>query len=234
MPLPTADHRQGPIARGIGALADKLRARLYNPQITMAFPPDEVARRATSLPPLPPGFSLVVPRSEHEIAIWMELLSEEPSFGAWTRQRLDSEIIENLVSPTAISLLLHDGRGVGCSCTIDGSTSRRRIASGMYLYIRPRYRARTSFGYMLTILALHHGLAAGYDNLWANTYPDRLSALAIYLSIGCRPVHRTASSFWQWRRVRKRLGPAVEQLKRREQRRNGAAATRASADMPAK
>jgi hypothetical protein len=229
-----ADDSKGTRSPGLATVVAQLRARLYNPQITMAFPVEEVAKRAASLPQLPKGFSLIVPASERDFALWIDLLNEEPSFGQWTRERLEREILANMVSPTAASLILHEGRGIGCSCAIDGSTRDKRIAYGMYLYIAPKYRARTAFSYILTILALHHGLAVGYPNLWANTYPDRLSALAIYLSIGCRPVYRTLSSVLQWRNVRKRLGPAVEQMKRRDERRLAAATARGDAGVSVK
>jgi hypothetical protein len=201
------------------SLVRKVRARLHTPQITMEFPTEEVAKRFSDLPPFPAGFSSVVPTTPEHFASWIDLLNEEPVFYTWTMERLKNEVLDNMVSATAASLIFHQGRAIACSCAIDGSTKRHRIALGMYLYVSPKYRARTSLAYILTILALHHGLMAGYERLWANTFPDRLSALAIYLSIGCRPVYRTLSSPWQWRKVRKRLGPVVEKMKRRDGRR---------------
>jgi hypothetical protein len=199
-------------------LARVLWAKIHHDQITMRFPKEDIARRCAALPALTDGFSIIVPTSEEHYDAWIDLLNAEPTFGRWTRERLKSELLTQLVSPGSVSLLLHDGEAIGCSCTVDGSTRRKRIAVGTYLYVKPKYRARTSIAYVLTVMALGHGAAAGYRHLWAHTYPDRLSALAIYLSVGCHPVYRTLGSFFQWRRVTKRLKPVVAKLKRKHDR----------------
>jgi hypothetical protein len=206
------------IRRVIGSLIAGLLSRIYSPQITVGFPVEQVVRHTVGLPMLPEEYSMIVPKSEHDLTLWANLLNEEPSFGFWTAIRLRNEILSKLVSPSAASLILHRGRGIACVCAIDGSTPRKRIAYGMYLYVTPRYRARTALSRILTITAFNSGRVAGYRNLWANTFPDRLSALAVYLSIGCRPIHRTLSSVLQWRAVTRRLGPAVERMKRRNDR----------------
>jgi hypothetical protein len=199
-------------------LARVLWARLYYNQITMAFPKEEIAQRRAALPALPEGFSLIVPTTEEHYAAWLDLLNAEPAFGRWSRERLQSELLSQLVAPGAASLMLHDGEVIGCSCAVDGSTRRKRIALGTYLYVKPKYRARTSIAYVLTVMAFGHGVAAGYDHIWTHAPTHRLSALAIHLSLGCRPVYRTLSSFFQWRKVLKRLNPVVAKLKRKHDR----------------
>jgi hypothetical protein len=215
-----------PIRQAIGSFFAGLASRIYSPQITVAFPIEEVARRTAGLPALSSEYAMIVPSSERDLALWVDLLNEEPSFGGWSIARLRKEILGKLVSPVAATLILHKGRAIACVCAIDGSTQRKRIAYGMYLYVTPKYRARTSLSRVLTITAFNNSLAVGYRHLWANTYPDRLSALAVYLSVGCRPIYRSLSNLLQWRAVTRRVGPAVERMKRRNERQAATAANR--------
>jgi hypothetical protein len=193
------------------------------------FPVDEVRKSAAALPPLPKGFAAVIPTTEAHFSAWVALLNEEPGFGCWTMERLKTELLAKLV-PSAALLVLHEGRAIACACATDASTPRRKIAVGMFLYVVPKYRRKAEIAAVTTFGMLNQCVIHGYQEIVASTDPERLSALALYLSNGSRPVCRTFGSWLRWRRILKRLGPTLEKMQRRQARRRALQENQYAAD----
>lgn len=193
------------------------RAQLFTQQVLLEFPIEELKKRADALAVLPSDFMPVVPRTDDEFAAWVSLLNEEPDFGHWTLERLKSELLGRLV-PNAALTIWHEGRAIACACALDTPRGSRRIATGMYLYVTPKYRGRSDVAYATTYGMLYQCVGQGYDQVVASTDPTRLSALALYLSNGCRPVRRTLRCWYRWRGIMKRLGPTLEKMKQRKAR----------------
>jgi hypothetical protein len=201
-----------------GRLWRYLHTQFAETQLLIEFPPNEIRKHAEALPPLPPNFALLIPRSETDYVAWIALLNQETSFGHWTRERLQRDILARMV-PDAALMILDRGQPISCACAIDASTARRKIAVGMFLYVMPQYRARSEIAATTTFRMLYQTVSHGYDQVVATTDPERLSAIALYLSNGSRPVRRTLRSWLQWRRVLKRLRPTLAKLAARKARR---------------
>ena len=144
------------------------------------------------------------------------LLNEEPGFGAWTGARVQAELMDQLAHPLAATLVLHKGAPVALAFATDASTRRKRVAHGMYLYVVPAHRRKSQLGAFIVYDTLGGCLEAGYDSVMGFTDPDRLSALLLYLSNGALPVHDSLSSYWHWRKIRRRLAPALQRMNRQK------------------
>ena len=191
-----------------------LVARVYPRQIAFEFPIEVLAERRRNLPALPAGYEVRQPPDPGDEATIAALLQQESGFGDWTIARVRHEILGSLAHPLAATLILHNGTPAACGFATDASTRRKQIARGMYLYVAPAYRARTQVATYITYSTLGHCVDAGYQEVVAFTDPERLSALLLYLSTGARPLHDTISSLWQWRRIQRRLAPALRRVAR--------------------
>lgn len=198
----------------IAKIARILAGRIHRRQIAFEFPLDMLAQGRAALPALPDGFELRQPPDAGDYDAIATLLQQEPGFGTWTRARLQSEVFDRLAHPLAATLILRDGVPAASGFATDASTRHRKVAHGMYLYVAPAYRSRTNLAPFITFCTLGHCIDAGYQQVIAYTDPERLSALLLYLSIGVRPIRDTISSFWQWRRIERRLAPALQRLAR--------------------
>jgi hypothetical protein len=191
-----------------------LAARTYRRQIALEFPLEVIAERSRELPALPAGYEVHQPPHPGDAQAIATLLQQEPGFGDWTEVRVQDEILARLAYPLAATLILHNGSPAAFGYVTDGSTRRKRVAHGMYLYVAPAYRSRTQVAIYITYGTFRPAAAAGYQQVVAYTDPERLSALLLYLSTGARPLRDTISSIWQWRRIMRRLAPALRRLAR--------------------
>ncbi len=144
------------------------------------------------------------------------LLNQEGGFGTWTAARVQAELMDKLAHPLAATLVLHGGLPVALGFATDNSTRRKRVAHGMYLYVVPAHRRRAQLGVFVVYNTLGGCIDAGYDCVMAFTDPDRYSALLLYLSNGALPVHDSLSSYWNWRKIRRRLAPALRRMDRQK------------------
>ncbi len=126
------------------------------------------------------------------------------------------ELLSKLAHPKAATLVLYDGVPVATGFATDESTRRRKIAHGMYLYIVPAHRGRSKLAAFIMYTTLGVCVEAGYDQVLAFTDPTRLSALLLYLSNGARPVKQSLSCWWRWRKIERRLAPALKRAARRQ------------------
>ena len=194
-----------------------VRAQLFAEQVLIEFPIEELRKRADALNSLPPGYSAIIPSTPAHFEAWAALLNEEPSFGHWTTQRIRDELLAELV-PNAALTIWHQQRAIACACAIRTGTASWRVATGMYLYVTPKYRRRADIAYATTYGMLYECVKSGYDQVVATTDPSRLSALALYLSNGSRPVRNTLIGWYRWRGILKRLGPTLAKMRERRAR----------------
>jgi hypothetical protein len=52
------------------------------------------------------------------------------------------------------------------------------------------------------------------------TDPTRLSALLLHLSNGARPVKQSLSCWWRWRKIQRRLAPALKRKRPQRSKNN--------------
>jgi hypothetical protein len=201
-----------------------LSARVYRRQIAIEFPLEVIAARSRELSPLPTGYELRQPPLPGDAPAIADLLQQEPGFGEWTGARVQDEILTKLAYPAGAVLVLHNGVPAAFGYVADASTRHMRIGHGMYLYVAPAHRSRTQVAVTVTYTTFGPAAAAGYQRIIAFTDPERLSALLLYLSTGARPLYDTISSFWQWRRILRRLAPALQRLARQRAARAAAQA----------
>jgi len=212
------DHAKRPVWQTIPMkILGVLRNQFLTQQVLIEFPIEELRKRSDALAALPAGYKAIVPHTEEHLAAWTALLNEEPSYGYWTSERLKRELLDHLV-PNAALTIWHEGHAIACACAINTPRGGRKIATGMYLYVTPKYRGRAEVAYATTYGMLFQCVKHGYDQVVATTDPSRLSALALYLSNGCRLVHRTLISWYLWHGIMKRLGPTLEKMRQRKAR----------------
>jgi hypothetical protein len=192
-------------------------------QVAYAFPVETAAERLRKLRPLPPEYVVRQPPDPQDADAIAALLHEEPSFGVWTGIRVRAELLDQTAGPRSATLVLYEGVSVACAFVVDRSTPRKRLAHAMFLYITPAHRNRSQLSNYVVDCTLAAVSEAGYKTVIGYTDPHRLSALLIYLSIGCRPIYDTIPSIWQWRRIQRRLAPALERLKRIQASKQGQA-----------
>ncbi len=192
---------------------------IYQRHVMFEFPIPVIAARMRGLPELKEGYEMRMPRDEADYVALARLLNEEPGFGIWTPERVRTELMARVLDdPRAANLILYMGEPVACGFVIDASTNRRRIAHGMYLYIAPAHRGRSSLAYLCAYRTLGVCVERGYDRVIAVTDPARLPALQLYLSSGCIPVHGSLFSYVQWHRIRRHLRPTLTVAQRRARR----------------
>ena len=201
-----------------------IRHRIYRRHVGYEFPADMLIRHRDSLPGLPDGYTVHQPLRDGDELMVAALLNQEPGFGAWTVERVRRELLAQLAHPKAGTLVMYGHEPVAVGFATDASTRHRKIAHGMYLYIAPSHRGRSKLSSFIVYDTLGHCVDAGYDQVLGFTDPTRLSALLLYLSNGVRPIYGSLSCYWHWRKIYRRLGPALE----RAMRHRAAAAARAS------
>lgn len=193
---------------------------IYQRQVKIEFPIEVLKKRGESLAPLPEGYTLKQPASKTDFALWAELLNSDGELGHWTGERVEREIWSKQISPRAGGLLFYKGEAIGCGSTRDISRGGKKTGMGMFLYLKQSYRGMNKLAYYITYSILHHFVLERYEKVIATTDPDRFSALALYLANGCVPVKDSLYSHIQWWRIYRRIGPALESLRKRQLKRN--------------
>ena len=191
-----------------------IRDRIHRRHVGYEFPAQMLTKQRDSLPSLPEGYSVHQPLWDGDEPMVVDLLNREPGFGAWTGERVRRELLGRLAHPKSGTLVMYGGEPVAIGFATDESTRRRKIAHGMYLYIVPAHRGRTKLSSFIVFDTLGHCLDAGYDQVLGFTDPTRLSALLLYLSNGVRPIYGSLSCYWHWRKIYRRLGPALDRAAR--------------------
>jgi len=169
-------------------------------------------RRKTSAPT---GYEVRQPPHPGDEASIAALLNQEPGYGLWTAERVRTDLLDRLAAPDSATLILHRGVPVAVCFATDESTLRRKIAHGMYLYVVAQHRGRGTLAAYIVFTTLGACVDAGYDQIMAFTDATRLSALLLYLSSGARPVMQSLSCWWRWRKIKRRLAPALKRAARR-------------------
>lgn len=193
---------------------------IYQSQVKIEFPIEVLKKRGESLLPLPEGYTARLPASRADFELWAELLNSDGELGHWTGERVEREIWANQISPKAGGLLFYNGEAVGCGSTCNISRGRKKTGMGMFLYLHQSHRGMNKLAYYITYSILYHFVLERYEKVIATTDPSRFSALALYLANGCVPVKDSLYSHIQWRRIYKRIGPALEGLKKRQLKKN--------------
>lgn len=188
----------------------RLRALVFEEQVAMRLP-----TRLTTQPPKLAADYTLRSATPDDHAAWVTLLSSDEGFGRWDMARLERDIVSQLLHPGSASLLFHQGRLVGCAATCLGKFRGRPQPMGMFLILDAAYRGQFKLSNALYRATLAHAEHAGHEAMFATTFPDRASALTLYLANSAQPVHTHLWSRVQWRRIHRRIGPIVARLKRR-------------------
>lgn len=188
----------------------RIRAMLYNEQVTMLLP----TRRPTPPRPLTADHILRSAQAE-DYPDWISLLNADEGFGHWDDNRLCRDLIGKLLRPDSSVLLFRGGKLIGCAAMCIGDYKGRLMPTGMFLILDAAHRGQFKLSNALYHAVLAHAEAAAHPYTFVSTFPDRLSALALYLSNGAKPVHSNLWSFVQWRGIHRRTGAIVNRLKQR-------------------
>lgn len=194
------------------------RSKIFSRHVYYEFPISMLADKTSNLPALKPGYEYRNPSSAQDLIDWAALMNREEGFGVWTAERIRRELMSRLISPEGAAFICFNGKPIASGCIIDASTSHRRIADTMYLYVCPEHRGNKSISYYITYRALKVCVDLGYDQVIGATDPQRLSALLLYLSNGAVPLRNSLYSYVQWHRILKRLSPAMASIQRRRAR----------------
>jgi len=198
-----------------GKIGRRIRSWFVRPHVGFEFPAAMLAEQRRRVKP-PPGYEVRQPPHPGDEASIASLLNREPGFGHWTEQRVRDELLSKLAHPKAATLVLHDGTPVATGFATDESTPRKKVAHGMYLYIVPSHRGRGALAAFVAYSTLGVCVDAGYEQVLGFTDPTRLSALLLHLSNGARPVKQSLSCWWRWRKIERRLAPALKRAARRQ------------------
>ena len=190
--------------------------RIFFPkQVKLNFPRALFSLYVNTQWEVPEGYRVVSPGEATDLGEWADLLNLEKGFGKWTPERVQSEIVDQMIAPYAGTLIYYRDRLVGCSSTVDKSTRKKKIGVGMWLVLDPSHRGTKGLAHALTYRTLAFFVKAGYDEIYAYTDEKRLSAIYLYLKNGAVPVYDSISSFFKWRRIFKRLNPLMERAEKR-------------------
>jgi rhamnosyltransferase len=210
--------RQPSRRRSPSRLVRRLWNRVYQRQVKMYFSAAVIFDNIKNAPPLAPGYRVRPLRPEDDLKAWAELLNEDGELGYWTADRIREEIVSSLITPDAATMLFYGDELVGCANAVDYPGQEGRIGLGMYMYLSRHHRGRRGLGYILSFYTLNFFVREAYEGAIATTDPSRLAALAIYLHNGCTPRRDSLISYFQWLRIRRRLDPVLEKMRRREAR----------------
>ncbi len=212
-----AKKARGPVELAVAA-ARKIGRVFYRVQIMGSFPGEAIERNYATLEPLDGSYELRTLQEEGSCAAMAALLNQEPGFGVWTEERVRNEIRDRLTEPNAAYVVFRDGKPIACGSVIKVRKYGRTYAEGMYLYVEPKYR-KHKVGRYVTWFTLMHAVRAGYPEVFATTDPTRLSAIALYLAGGARPIYDCAWNVVRWYQIRKRLQPVLDRAARSDLRR---------------
>jgi hypothetical protein len=173
------------------------------------------ALRDHAAAPLPSGLVMTSSDGSGREEDWIDLLNQDSGFGLWNRDRLEREIRSRLFASDAVQLVFSGSRLVAAVAVVSTEFRGRAMPSGTFLIVAPGWRGNFALARALVHAVQDVAARCGERELLISTFPDRLTPLALYLSIGVRPVWVALSSPLQWRRVLHRLGPTVERMRRR-------------------
>jgi hypothetical protein len=186
---------------------------VYNEQVAYYLSTEKVpSLEAISCPT---GFTIRSISGPADYPLWIRLLNKDGGFGYWDEDRLQSELIDNLCSPTSTGFLFKGDQLVGAASICFTKFQGNNVPSGKFLIIDPGFRGSFKVAYCLYSFCLAIAASLGYSRVFASTYPDRLPALTLYLSNDLQVCYTNLWSYVQWYRIRKRVGPAAERLRRR-------------------
>ena len=188
----------------------------YRKQVQIEFPIPVLRNYINNQWNLPDGYTLRSPDRDIDLQAWADLLNMDKEFGHWTPERIEVDIISNLIAPDAASLLFYKQQLVGSANTMDCSSRKREFGIGMWLMMRESHRGKKELANATTYRTMSYFAKMDYDKAVAFTDPERLSAIYLYLSKGCLPVYDSLFSFIHWYRINKRLKPVLERARRRK------------------
>ena len=198
--------------RQLRTFVTRVLARLYQEQLAMVIP----AHPAPTVHRIPAGYSIRGIESQADTTRWAHLLNAESGFGRWDEARINDEIIGDLISPESVLLLFSQEVLIGCAAICKGDRHRSGTSTGMYFVIDPKHRGQFQISAAMVQRAVILTGQAGYSGMFISTFPDRLSALALYLSLDARPIRSSLWSHVQWASVLRRVRPVTERLRQRQ------------------
>lgn len=128
---------------------------------------------------------------------WVNLLNDCGEFGSWNMEKLNQEIIANLL-PHAGVFVEHKGKVVACSAICDYE-EYRPYATGMYIVVLNEFR---KYGLGQAMLHKWSVIASenGYNGVLIHTDHMRDSAIRLYLKMGYEPFYGLSGKsddFWK-------------------------------------
>lgn len=163
----------------------------------------------------PTGYSLRCLAGRQDHTPWLELLNKDSGFGHWDETRLQNELVNRLFTPDSAGFLFKDRKLVGSAAICATFFRGRLMPAGMFLILDPECRGSFKLANALFNFNLYLSAREGYSHVFVSTYPDRLTALTLYLASGAQCCHTSVWSYVQWNRIQKRLGPTVARLKKK-------------------
>jgi RimJ/RimL family protein N-acetyltransferase len=144
------------------------------------------------------------PDAQTDLQAWADLLTCDTRFGVWSRERIQTDILEELIAPDSAILVYHDNQLVACASAQRLSPARDGIGILMWFCILPAHRGR-HLGCCLVARTLSLFAREQYGHVMITTDPDRLTAIHIYLSAGAKPLYTSLSSYLFWWKIRRQI-----------------------------
>lgn len=186
----------------------RARGLIYREQVICLLP----SARGWPADMLPVGMTIRLLEGEADFPAWIDLLNVDAGFGRWDEARLRSDILDHLLRPNSVAMICKEGSLIGVVAAVRTVFRRRSMATGTFLIVAPKWRGNYRLALALLYATQDMVAAAGEDMILVATYPDRLSAIALYLARGAQPCYVCLWSVVQWFRLRRRLGPVVGKL----------------------
>lgn len=185
----------------------------YRKQVQINFPIPILRQYIDYKWNLSEGYKICSPGANVDLKAWADLLNLDGQFGQWTSEKVKSDIVSQMITPDAASLVFFKNHLVGCGSTIDQSSPKCKLGIGMWLMINPSHKGKREIVHALIFRSMASFARLNYDKVVAFTDAYRLPAIYFYLSNGCLPEYDSLYSFIQWWRIKKRLKPALERVK---------------------
>ena len=134
-----AKKARGPVELAVAAVR-KMGRVFYRAQLMYSFPGEAIERSYAAQEPLDASYELRTLQEEGSCAAMAALLNQEPGFGVWSEERVQT-IRDQLISePRAGCVMFRDGQPIACGAVIKVRENGRTYAEGVYLYVEPKHR----------------------------------------------------------------------------------------------
>jgi ribosomal protein S18 acetylase RimI-like enzyme len=149
---------------------------------------------------VPEGYTVRTFREGDEKS-YIDLLNDS-DLGKWDHEKLNKNILGNVLSPDGIFFVIYNGKPVATACSLD-----REQQTGMLSWVAVAQEHRgKKLGSIVCTEAVKYLQQKDYKNILLNTDHWRKAAIKTYLNIGFEPVVNTPDLYYIWQKTYKEFG----------------------------